>query len=234
VSARVTTSGAPRNADQRRIQRSCVTATHDGRQVLRTAAVGKNDAEWFERHGFAVVQRLVVLRRDLDDIRSLLHHSPAAGVEVSSHTFARRLARRADRAMGETLVALDATGFGGDWRLTVDALSHACRSTPTHRIFVAHEPEADIAAPLGYAVVGVAYEAAYLQRLVVAPEHRSRRIATTLAVAGITWARANGARRMLVNTEPDNSAALALYRSLGFTTDADGLVVLERDTSEAS
>jgi ribosomal protein S18 acetylase RimI-like enzyme len=136
--------------------------------------------------------------------------------------------------MGDALIALDATGFGGDWRLTVDALFHACRSTPTHRVFVAHQPEADIAAPLGYAILGVAYEAAYLQRLVVAPEHRGRRIAATLVVAGITWARASGARRMLVNTEPDNSAALALYRSLGFTTDADGLVVLERDTSEAS
>jgi GNAT superfamily N-acetyltransferase len=234
VSARVTTSGAPRNADQRRIQRSCVTATHDGRQVLRTAAVGKTEAEWFERHGFAVVQRLVVLRRDLDDITSLLHHTPVVGIEVSSHAFARRLARRADRAMGEALVALDVTGFGCDWRLTVDALFHACRSTPTHQIFVAHLPKTDIAAPLGYAVVGVAYEAAYLQRLVVAPKHRGRRIATTLVVASITWARANGARRMLVNTEPDNSAALALYRSLGFTTDADGLVVLERDVSEAS
>jgi len=209
-------------------------ATHDGRQVLRTAAVGKTDAEWFERHGFAVVQRLVVLRRDLDDIRSLLHHPPVVGIEVSSHAFARRLTRRADRAMCEALVALDVTGFGGDWRLTVDALFHACRSTPTHQIFVAHLPKTDIAAPLGYAIVGVAYEAAYLQRLVVAPKHRGRRIATTLVVASITWARANGARRMLVNTEPDNSAALGLYRSLGFTTDADGLVVLERDVSEAS
>jgi len=234
VSARVTTSGAPRNADQRRIQRSCVTATHDGRQVLRTAAVGKTDAEWFERHGFAVVQRLVVLRRDLDDIRSLLHHPPVVGIEVSSHAFARRLTRRADCAMCEALVALDVTGFGGDWRLTVDALFHACRSTPTHQIFVAHLPKTDIAAPLGYAIVGVAYEAAYLQRLVVAPKHRGRRIATTLVVAGMTWASANGARRMLVNTEPDNSAALGLYRSLGFTTDADGLVVLECDVSEAS
>ncbi|MFZ9779386.1 MAG: GNAT family N-acetyltransferase [Ilumatobacteraceae bacterium] len=234
MSARVTTSGAPRNADQRRIQRSCVTATHDGRRVLRTAAVGKTDAEWFERHGFAVVQHLVVLRRDLDDITSLLHHSPVAGVDVSSHTFARRLARRADRAIGDALVALDGTGFGGDWQLTVDALFHACRSTPTHRVFVARQLGVDIAAPLGYAIVGVAYEAAYLQRLVVAPKHRGRRIASTLVVAGMTWARTNGARRMLVNTEPDNSAALALYRSLGFTTDADGLVVLERETSELS
>ena len=234
MSARVTTTGAPRNADQRRIQRSCVTATHDGRQVLRTAAVGKNDAEWFERHGFVVVQHLVVLRRDLDDITSLLHHSPSAGVEVSSHTFARRLARRTDRAMGDALVALDATGFGGDWRLTVDALLHACRSTPTHRVVVAHQLGVDSTVPLGYAVVGVAYEAAYLQRLVVTPEHRGRRIATTLVIAGMTWARATGARRMLVNTEPHNSAALALYRSLGFTTDADGLVVLEREASDDS
>jgi ribosomal protein S18 acetylase RimI-like enzyme len=69
---------------------------------------------------------------------------------------------------------------------------------------------------------------------VVAPKHRGRRLASTLVVAGMTWARTNGARRMLVNTEPDNSAALALYRSLGFTTDADGLVVLERETSELS
>ncbi|NDE52639.1 MAG: hypothetical protein EB005_05500, partial [Actinobacteria bacterium] len=115
------------------------------------------------------MQRLVVLRRDLDDIRSLLHHPPVVGVEVSSHAFARRLTRRADRAMGDALVALDATGFGGDWQLTVDALFHACRSTPTHRVFVARQLVVDIAAPLGYAIVGVAYEAAYLQRLVVAP-----------------------------------------------------------------
>jgi len=234
VSARVTTTGAPRNADQRRIKRSCVTATHDGRRVLRTAAVGKTDAEWFERRGFVVAQRLVVLCRDLDDITSLLRRSPVAGVEVTSHTFARHLMRRADRAMGDALVALDATGFDADWQLTVDALFHACRSTPTHRVFIAHQDDPTSGAPYGYCVVGVAYETAYLQRLVVAPEHRGRRIATTLITASLAWSRANGARRMLVNTEPDNSAALALYRSLGFTTKADGLVVLERDAGEAS
>jgi hypothetical protein len=33
---------------------------------------------------------------------------------------------------------------------------------------------------------------------------------------------------MLVNTEPTNKAALALYHSLGFVTLPDPLVVLER------
>ena len=33
---------------------------------------------------------------------------------------------------------------------------------------------------------------------------------------------------MLVNTEPTNAAALALYHSLGFVTLPDPLVVLER------
>lgn len=234
MSARVTTSGAQRNADQRRIQRTCVTATHDGRRVRRTAAVGKADAQWFERRGFGVVQRLVVLRRDLDDIASSLHRLPVAGVEVSSHTFARRWVRTADRTMGEALTALDATGFGVDWRLTVDALIHACRSTPVHRVFVTHQRDREGITPSGYAIVGIAYDIAYLQRLVVAPDHRGQRVATGLVVAGMTWARTSGARRVLVNTEPDNAAALALYRSLDFTTDADGLVVLEREVSDDS
>lgn len=136
--------------------------------------------------------------------------------------------------MGDALATLDATGFGTDWRLSFDSLLHACRSTPTHRIFIAHCGGVNNSVPTGFVVVGAAYDTAYLQRLVVSPEHRGRRIATTLVIAGITWARTNGARRMLVNTEPNNAAALALYRSLDFVTDADGLAVLERDESDVT
>lgn len=234
MSARVTTTGAPRTADQRRINRTCVSATHDGRRVLRTPAVGTTEARWYEAQGFTIVQHLVVLRRDLTETASLLHRSPTPDVEISTHSVARRRARTGDRDRCASLADLDATGFGTDWRLTIDALLHACRSTPIHCVFIAQPSGIDNEMPIGYAIAGVAYETAYLQRLVVAPEHRDRRIATALVAASMAWARSKFARHLLVNTEPHNTAALALYRSLDFTTDVDGLVVLERDEQPAT
>ena len=228
MSARVTTTGAPRNADERRIRRMCVDAEHAGRPVSRTPAVGIDDAEWFERHGFVAVQRLVVLRRDLSDIGSLVRHAADGCANISTHGIARHWQRGRDRSLCDTLVALDATGFAADWRLTTDALVHACRSTPIHRVVVAHDEAQQTANRIGYLVLGIAADLAYLQRLVVAPQHRTQGVATRLVAHSLIWAHTNGARAVLVNTECDNVAALALYRRMGFITQPSSLVVLER------
>lgn len=64
----------------------------------------------------------------------------------------------------------------------------------------------------------------------VDPAHRNAGIARTLVSHVIDVARAQGALRVGVQTEPGNDAALSLYRSLGFA-EITGLSVLGFDLS---
>lgn len=61
-------------------------------------------------------------------------------------------------------------------------------------------------------------EVADLHRVIVTPGHRGRGLARQLMVAGIDWASAMGARRMLLEVAEDNLAARRLYEKYGFTT----------------
>ncbi len=69
---------------------------------------------------------------------------------------------------------------------------------------------------LGVATFQLVADTADLHRVVVAPEKRGRGIGRALIEAGFTWAAARQGRRMLLEVEHDNDAALALYRRLGF------------------
>jgi 8-oxo-dGTP pyrophosphatase MutT (NUDIX family)/GNAT superfamily N-acetyltransferase len=57
----------------------------------------------------------------------------------------------------------------------------------------------------------------YVQDVAVHPDHRRRGIATTLLGVVIARARRWGARRLYLTSEPDNTAAAATWRRLGFT-----------------
>lgn len=59
-------------------------------------------------------------------------------------------------------------------------------------------------------------DTADLHRVVVAPEHRSRGIGAQLVRAGMQWAQALGALKMLLEVRQDNQVAIRLYQRLGF------------------
>ena len=87
---------------------------------------------------------------------------------------------------------------------------------------------------VGYAITGRAGPRGYLQRLAVDPLLQRRGIGAALVRDGLRWLRRWGAREVLVNTQVDNRAALALYEALGFRLQADGLAVLRRDLDAAA
>ncbi len=71
----------------------------------------------------------------------------------------------------------------------------------------------------------------WVQRLAVHPEYRRRGIARRLVQEAEQAHAALGAYRTCLLTHRDNSAAQALYQSLGYET-WDGVIVMSRDLTE--
>lgn len=69
---------------------------------------------------------------------------------------------------------------------------------------------------IGVATFRCVGEMADLNRVIVRPDVRGQGIGASLVRAGLDWASAVGARRMLLEVRPDNEPAIALYRRLGF------------------
>lgn len=70
---------------------------------------------------------------------------------------------------------------------------------------------------LGMAAFQVAGDVADLLRISVKPEVRQLGIGRALVSAGVEWALGHDAERLLLEVAPDNTPALSLYRSMGFT-----------------
>lgn len=82
-------------------------------------------------------------------------------------------------------------------------------------VLAARDPEGTL---VGVATFGCVTDLADLHRVVVATGARGLGIGAALVRAGVDWAQALGADRMLLEVRPDNAAAVALYSNLGFTT----------------
>lgn len=101
---------------------------------------------------------------------------------------------------------------------TVDR--HLSRETPLWWV----ETADDVARPVACLWLGNAIDQeagdrhGYILGLYVMPEHRRRGIATALLRLAQDWARQRGDRKIGLQVFANNTAALALYRKLGYQT----------------
>lgn len=182
-----------------------------GYRSVITSALSLAEQQPFLDAGFDVAQTLHLLACDLTTVR------PPGRAPL-------RRGRRADR---EPALAVDHAAFSDFWRLDRRGLEDALSATPATRFRVSRNEV------VAYAVSGRAGSMGYLQRLAVHPGHQHEGLGRDLALDALWWMRRKGAKRALVNTQPDNAAALALYERLGFTCQPHGLAVLERSIDVA-
>lgn len=201
------------------VERSLQTLASSGFRAAITAALAPAEQAPFLAAGFSIHERLHLLTRAVDDLPTIR----SAGVEL-------RRGRRADRA---AILAVDGAAFLPFWHLDGPGLDDALGATPSARLRVVAHPEAGHGIA-GYAITGRAGSRGYLQRLAVDPALQRRGIGGALVIDGLRWLRRWGANEVLVNTQIDNRAALALYEALGFRRQADGLAVLRRDLDAAT
>jgi ribosomal protein S18 acetylase RimI-like enzyme len=184
-----------------------------------TGALAVPEQTAFLGAGFRVEERLEVLSVDLEDV--------ADGSRRGGHPDV--LIRRARGTDRPDVLMLDHLAFDPFWQLDENGLADALGATPRARFRVAVREPNGSSSPLvivGYMITGRAGSNGFLQRLAVHPTLQRRGVGRALVLDGLTWLKRRGVDRAVVNTQPANYKALALYESLGFRREPRGLSVL--------
>jgi GNAT superfamily N-acetyltransferase len=187
-----------------------------GFRRIRTGALAAEPAAVFGRVGFVVDQELVLLRTDP---RERLHLIDGKG---SAH----RVRSAKTPADLTTAAEIDRAAFGDQWCIDETGILDACDATPSHRMRLVDTD--------GYAVTGRSNSAGFVQRLAVRPDVQQSGLGRRLMVDALEWLRRWRVGTAMVNTHVGNTAALALYASLGFTRLDQQLAVLALDLEPSS
>lgn len=205
------TNGTPCSVTD--VHRALDTLAGRGYVSVVTAALAPLDQAAFLATGFDVQERLHLLARPLPVGPPT---PPPQGVAL----------RRAQPHDLDAVLDVDHRAFDPFWRLDRVGLDDAIAATPSARFRVAITT--DRPSILGYSVVGRASHRGYVQRLAVAPDHHGRGLGRALLLDGTRWLERRRVKRVMVNTQERNVAALALYERHGFERQPGGLAVLAR------
>ena len=186
-------------------------ARGQGATTLRTGALFPPSAPAFITAGFEVIDTLSLLELDL-----------ARPADDPTRPAARL--RRLRPTQIDEAAAIDGRAFPAPWANNSAALRDIITATPRHRARCVHLDGRMVA----FSISGRASTSGYVQRLAVDPSARRRGLARLLVIDAIEWMRRRNVEQVLVNTATDNTAALALYRSLGFVERPEHLKILER------
>ena len=126
----------------------------------------------------------------------------------------------------DLLLRIDRAAFDEFWQFDRLGLTEAINATTSHTILTIPGPEGN---PVAYAVVGLGHAISYLQRLAVDPDWHGHGMGRSLVRSAVRVALGAGNRAMVLNTQEDNEAAIALYRSEGFVVQPEGLTVVRRE-----
>jgi [ribosomal protein S18]-alanine N-acetyltransferase len=118
--------------------------------------------------------------------------------------------RQAGPADAGVLTTLHAACFSQGWDVVAIA---QFLTAPGCLSLLAAAQEGSI--PRGLLIARIATDEAELLTLGVAPAHRRQGVARALLLAAMTELRRAGARRLFLEVEDGNEAALGLYQSLG-------------------
>jgi GNAT superfamily N-acetyltransferase len=182
----------------------------DGVRRVLTPALAERDCAPFVAAGFAVHERLHLLRRNLN---------PPAPPGPRPGT------RRARRSDLDGVLEVDHAAFEPFWQLGRDGIEEAVAATPQSRFRVVGRPVQ------GYAICGSAARRGYIQRLAVHPDHQGSGLARRLLVDALGWLERRRAASVLVNTQIGNHRAIALYEAMGFDLQPHGLSVLVHEAT---
>lgn len=198
------------------VRRCLDTLTGRGFTSVVTAALSPLERPSFLALGFVEHERLCLLSHDLDFI------PPRSKVAL----------HRGRREHRPGVLAVDASAFDPFWRLDETGLDEALGATPQRRWRVVLDDAPDAGTRPGvvaFAITGRSGTHGYLQRLAVAPAHRRQGVGRALTVDALRWLRRRATRKVLVNTQPDNVAAIEMYLSVGFRREPSELAVLRRE-----
>ena len=181
-----------------------------GSNEVYSPALYPNATRIWDDAGFRQFRELTVMERALDQT-----------LEEPDHRVG--LARTPD---WNALADVDRESFSGFWRMSALGLAEAMNATPRAALFqIDDEP-----GPIGYAIVGAQFTTSYLQRVAVVPHRGGRGLGTALIRGCLLWARARGARSMVLNVRPENDQAARIYRREGFSDTGVALHVLRFET----
>lgn len=198
------------------IARAIDEARARGMATVRTGALFPDAASALLDHGFAPIDTLTLLQRDLAGIAA---DDGTTSPSTGEAPAIRRLRVTDDAAAAE----VDQLAFGRMWGYDRDTVTEVRRATPAHRARRIG-PRRHIEA---YAISGAGDSTGYLQRLAVRPDRRRSGLASALVADSLRWMNARGLDSALVNTAADNRAALALYERFGFRQLHQQLTVAE-------
>jgi len=116
---------------------------------------------------------------------------------------------------------IDHKAFNDIWQISSNILQKALQ-VPSY-VSVA-ELESHL---VGYQVCSIDHENAHLSRLAVLPSYQNLRIGSSMISDLFDYLSNNGVRSLTVNTQSNNIASLALYKSCGFNSTGDNFPVFE-------
>jgi ribosomal protein S18 acetylase RimI-like enzyme len=147
--------------------------------------------------GYEEFRELSLMRRELND-------PPPSPDHLVVESDATRIAN---------MLEIDHAAFSSFWRFDELGLREAMDATGRSMVLVIRDAAGGLA---GFAVIGFGTAIAYLQRVAVHPQWQGQGMGRSLVRAAARRARADGARVMLLNTQPDNEPAIHLYRAEGY------------------